>query len=217
MQIGSIKWKRLLRDGAKRMGTEIDPEKSDQITIHAEALLFWARKTNLTTIQDPVEVAVKHYLDSLAPAGMIPSAASLLDVGSGGGFPGIPLKILIPTLSVTLIDTSRKKVNFLKHVIRTLGLEKIQAIQGRVEDLSPDTRFDVIASRAVSGVDVFVSMAVRLLAADGLMIAFKGKDVQGEMKSVRKDIFTFDIHPYRLPYLGIERSLVIIRHSTTYQ
>ena len=213
MQIGSIEWKRVLRDGAKKMGIEIDPEKSDQITVHAEALVFWARKINLTTIRDPLEVAVKHYLDSLVPAGMISSAASLLDVGSGGGFPGIPLKILIPTLSVTLIDTSRKKVNFLKYVIRTLGLEKIQAIQGRAEDLSPESPFDVIVSRAASGLDALVSLAEPLLAADGFMVAFKGRDVQAEIQSVGKDAFSFDIHPYVLPYLGIERSLVIIRHQ----
>ena len=213
MEIGSVQWKRLIRDGAEEMGFRIDSGKCDQIHAHAENLLFWARKINLTTIRDPVEMAVKHYLDSLAPVGLIPPGAMLLDVGSGGGFPGIPLKILIPTLSVTLLDSSRKKVNFLRYVIRELKLEKIQALQGRAENLSPDTPFDVVVGRAVSGLDAFVSMAAPLLAADGRMISFKGKDAQAENESriaSLKALFSVDIHSYVLPYLKIERSLVII-------
>ena len=90
MKIGSAKWKRLIIDGAGEMGIAVAPEKTDQFAIHAEELLRWTQKINLTAITDPLEVAVKHYLDSIAPAGMIPLDAAVLDMGSGGGFPGIP-------------------------------------------------------------------------------------------------------------------------------
>ena len=113
MQVGSTKWKNVIYDRVKDLDIQIDRGKIDQFGIHASELLKWSQKINLTTISDPLEIAVKHFLDSIAPARFIPPDTSLLDVGSGGGFPGIPLKITIPSLSVTLIDASRKKVSFL--------------------------------------------------------------------------------------------------------
>ena len=92
MQIGSTKWKNVIYDGAKDLEIQIDRMKIDQFVIHASELLKWSQKTNLTAISDPFEIAVKHFLDSIAPARFIPPDTSLLDVGSGGGFPGIPLR-----------------------------------------------------------------------------------------------------------------------------
>ena len=125
MEIGSEKWKNIIKDGAKTMEIHIDQEQVDQCALHAVELMKWNQKTNLTTITDPLEVAVKHFLDSMAPAPLISQSSKMLDIGSGGGFPGIPLKILIPSLSVTLIDASRKKVSFLSYLIRTLKLKLI--------------------------------------------------------------------------------------------
>ena len=107
----------------------------------------------------------------------------MLDIGSGGGFPGIPLKVLRPKLSVTLIDASRKKVSFLKHVIRTLKLDNIDAFHIRAEDLAAHpsylNRFDVIISRALSSLEHFVRLAVPLLAKWGIIIAMRGKVTKG--------------------------------------
>ncbi len=211
-------------DGADRMGIEVGPKEADQLAVHAEALMLWAEKTNLTTIRDPLEVAVKHYLDSLAPVALIPRNAQLLDVGSGGGFPGIPLKIMIPSLSVILMDASRKKVSFLKHIIRTLALESIDAIQGRVEMFATQMRFDVIVSRAFSDLNSFIRMAAPLLAKDGVLMAFKTEDASSEIASLKDqnlkkkpskpcsaDPFAFEVYPYRIPFLERKRSIVIIR------
>ena len=109
MQIGSKKWKNVIYDGAKDLEIQMDQGKIDQFAIHAVELSKWTRKINLTAISDPLEIAVKHFLDSIAPARYIPPDTSLLDVGSGGGFPGIPLKIMIPSLSVTLIVTFKSR------------------------------------------------------------------------------------------------------------
>jgi len=181
MRIGSSEWKRLIIHGARKMGIEIDLPTADRFAIHASALMLWGQKTNLTTIRDPVEVAVKHYLDSLAPVARIPRGARVLDAGSGGGFPGIPLKIANPSLSVTLIDASRKKISFLKQILRTLELTAIEAIQGRFEALSPPPVFDVVVSRAVSDLSTFLRMAAPLLAEDGMLITFKTKSAATEM------------------------------------
>jgi 16S rRNA (guanine527-N7)-methyltransferase len=173
-------------------------------------------------------MAVKHFLDSIAPVPMIPKDVSLLDMGSGGGFPGIPLKVMMPSLSVTLIDASRKKVSFLNHVIRILGLNNIEAIHVRAEDLFRDGNFnpayDIIISRALSSMVNFVQMSLPLLSKDGSIIAMKGKisakKIESELSLVSKrpenkenstSNFNVILKKYRLPYLKSERSLVILK------
>jgi 16S rRNA (guanine527-N7)-methyltransferase len=237
MRIGSDKWKRFIRNGAEEFGISLEPEQIDLFVVHAVELVKWNRKINLTAIADPLEIAVKHFLDSTAPAGLIPPDSTLLDVGSGGGFPGIPLKILFPSLSVTLIDASRKKVNFLKYLIRTLKLEGIQALHVRAEDLADvkskipfgqdsafEDEFDVVICRAVTSLNGFALMAFPLLNRGGFIIALKGKVTEAEIESVRLLLektpgvtgigdrqFSFDVKKYTLPYLGSERSIVIIK------
>ncbi|MFC1883090.1 16S rRNA (guanine(527)-N(7))-methyltransferase RsmG [Thermodesulfobacteriota bacterium] len=141
MKIGSSEWSKLIIDGARAFDLDLDRHHTDRFTAYAAELLRWNQTINLTTLTDPCEVAVKHFVDSLAPAKLVSPGATLLDIGSGGGFPGIPLKVVIPTLSITLIDASRKKVTFLKHVIRTLKLEGIEALHIRAQDLAGDPAF----------------------------------------------------------------------------
>ena len=231
MKPDSPQWKKLVIDGARAMGMGIDPDEADKFAIHAGELLKWNLKINLTAITDPFEVAEKHFLDSIAVAPVIPENAVLLDIGSGGGFPGIPLKVLMPSLSVTLIDATRKKVNFLKHVIRMLKLDHIEACHVRAEDLARESNFanafDVIVCRAFSELDTFVQMAMPLLAKDGIMIAMKGKEIESEMKALRTvsikksggsetGIKSFDIQlkKYVLPFSGAQRSLFVLRLQT---
>ena len=229
MNIGSTQWKNIIYDGARALDVRMEREKTDQFAIHAAELLKWSQKTNLTAISDPLEVAVKHFLDSIAPVPFIPQNISLLDVGSGGGFPGIPLKIIIPSLSVTLMDASRKKVSFLKHIIRILGLKKIEACHARAQDLSKDFRthrgYDVIISRALSSTVNFVQISLPLLAKHGMIIAMKGKITDKEIQSARSVIdkpldmqgnrmsgVDIGLKKYRLPYLNSQRTLVIMKN-----
>jgi 16S rRNA (guanine527-N7)-methyltransferase len=233
VELGSKEWKKFITDGAGDMGVQISASDVNQFAIHGIELLHWTRKINLTSITDPYEVGIKHFLDSIAPFLMIPPGASMLDIGSGGGFPGIPLKILIPSLTVTLIDASRKKVSFLKHIIRTLQLDNIDALHIRAEDLarSPSENdilfhrpFDVIISRALSALDNFITLALPLLAKNGIIIAFKGNVGADEIESVRlrlkrildgtqitKNNFSLLVKKYVLPYIGLERSLISLR------
>lgn len=217
----SAEWNHLITQGAKAFDMHLGQKEADQFAFHALELLKWNCKMNLTAITDPLDVAVKHFLDSVAPASLIPSGASLLDIGSGGGFPGIPLKITRPSVSVTLIDSSRKKVSFQKHIIRSLGLQDIEAMHIRAEDLARDpgyaNAFDVIVCRALSALDSFVRMASPLLAKGGVMIALKGRLSRAEIESARSHISEvlktskiLTVKRYVLPYLESERSIVCV-------
>ena len=213
MKIGSAEWSQVIIDGARVFDLDLESRHTDLFAIHARELLHWTRITNLTTITDPYEIAIKHIVDSLAPSGMIAPGATLLDIGSGGGFPGIPLKVVIPSLEVTLVDASRKKVNFLKHVIRILKLDGIEALHTRVEELANDPararHFDFITSRALTDLKSFIAQARPLRAADGLMIALKGKMDETEVEAVRSHILTAET--YMLPFTRSERSIFKIR------
>ena len=219
MQIGSKEWQSFIADGARKLGVEIDAGITTQFSIHASELIKWNRKLNLTSITHPKDLAVKHFLDSLAPAHFIPDNARMLDIGSGGGFPGIPLKILNPSLKVMLIDGTRKKVNFLKHALRTLKLESIEAHQIRAENLHADPAyvnlFDVIISRALSPLKLFVKMALPLLAQQGIIMAMKGEVNPEELNAVDldglEDRYHLEVKNYRLHSIEAPRSLVIIR------
>jgi 16S rRNA (guanine527-N7)-methyltransferase len=236
MQIGSAKWKALIRKGADRFDLPLDPTDLEKFADHARELLRWNKKTNLTAISDPTEIAVKHFLDSLGAAAVIPSGGTLLDVGSGAGFPGIPLKIVRPALWVTLIDASRKKVSFLKHVLRLLGLEHADARHLRADELArmisegrgdpraqvdPPAPFDTVISRALSSLEMFVALALPLVAENGRIIALKGRISDSELEGARRmvmrasgsetDAPQISIKRYKLPLLEADRSLVTIQ------
>lgn len=229
MQIGSKKWQNLIYEGAKDLDIQIDKMKIEKFAIHAFELMKWNQKINLTAITDPVEVAVKHFLDSIVPVQVIPSKASLLDIGSGGGFPGIPLKISLPSLSVTLIDASRKKVSFLKHIIRVLELKDIDALHIRAEELanSPGVtkKFNVIISRALSSMTAFARTALPLLEKEGAIIAMKGNVSDDDIHLLRSSIgkrhampmdedtqgFELSVKRYSLPHLKSNRSMVSLK------
>jgi len=220
MEIGSDRWKEAIGTGAGMFDIRIDPDKMDLFAVHAFELMRWNRKINLTAICRPLEIAVKHVLDSIIPSPMMPAGKkTLLDIGSGGGFPGIPLKILMPSLSVTLIDASRKKTSFLKHVIRTLKLEKADAVHIRAEEMAGtaafEKKFDIIISRALASLESFAAMALPLLSENGMIIALKGNAGDAEIRAagsvIRSHGMSLAVRQYRLPLLGDNRTIVSMR------
>jgi len=225
MEIGSAEWENIIINGARVFDINLGLKEVRQFSIHAGELIKWNLKINLTSITDPFEVAVKHFIDSIAPAGIISAGASMLDIGSGGGFPGIPLKVVIPSLSVSLADSSRKKITFLKHVIRTIGLEDIEAVQSRAEELANRAKmFDVIICRAFSSLEIFVGSALPLLAPNGMIISLKGNVNPEEIEAVRASgdkkpgngkisglPIDIKVKKYLLPYIDSERTIMIIK------
>lgn len=215
MQVGSERWCQLLREGAACSGLSLSHRQVQQMARHAAELLGWNRKINLTAITDPEEVAVKHFLDSILPLAHIPSAGELLDMGTGGGFPGIPIKILRPDQPVTLVDSSRKKINFLKSVIRQLDLEGISAVQMRMEEMATlpayRNRFNTLVSRAFTDLERIVATARPLLRDKGYIITYQGPGGDARQNIGRHvPAENVSTHSYQLPFTADRRVLVLV-------
>ncbi len=178
--------KDLLIEGAKTFGIHLDEEAVETFDLYLQELLKWNRKINLTAIRSEKGIVLKHFLDSLSAHPYLPKHSSILDIGSGAGFPGIPLKIIQPTLEMTLIDSVRKKVDFQRHIIRTLGLKGVETIHGRVQDKeiyqSLGERFEVILSRAFSDLQTLLTLSFPFLREGGMVIAMKGEVESGEIR-----------------------------------
>ena len=216
MEIGSSSWLDIIVQGAARMGVTVTADQARQFALHGRSLLEWNRKINLTAITEPEEIAVKHFLDAIAPLNHLPARGQLLDIGTGGGFPGLPLKVMAPGLSMTLIDGIRKKINFVKHVIRQLQLQNIQALQTRAEELVRDSgsagRFDIIVGRALADLDRLLDLAVPLLAPQGRIIAYQGPHDAHDALIIRASRrFRTTVHQYHLPLIGDPRALTILQ------
>ena len=228
MNIGTTAWKKTIVEGARELGITVHAGQAEQFAAHALILDEWNQKINLTAIASPVDMAVKHFLDSIVSSRYIEPGSHLLDVGSGAGFPGIPLKVMLPSLNVTLVDATRKKVSFLNHVIRQLHLECIGAIHSRIENLQQkrEGRFDVIVCRAFSSLGNFVEKSLPLLAPDGLIMAFKagepGSDTDQALKQNGGDVFLvagkgtptalrMKCVRFKLPFLNLSRTLILLR------
>lgn len=220
MNIGSTEWKMLVADGAAELGNEIGIDAVEQLAIYAQELVTWNKRMNLTAVTDPRDVAIKHFIDASAPAADLSRSVYVMDIGSGGGFPGIVLKVIKPSLKMTLIDASRKKVSFLKHIIRTLRLTHCDAIHTRAETLAQNPNYintyDAVVCRAVSNVATIVSWALPFLTETGHIIAMKGKHVQPELDEFlafrSKDAAALNVETrfYNLPYSTSKRTMVVI-------
>lgn len=147
---------------------------------YAEMLTERNEKVNLTAITDPDEVRVKHFTDSLAAIDLIKTGATVLDIGSGAGFPGIPLKIARDDISVTLLDSVNKKVAFMNDVIADLGLKNIEAVHARIEDFPHKGEFDVAVSRAVAELTTLAEYALPFVKVGGTFVAYKSEKAEAE-------------------------------------
>lgn len=165
-----------------------------------ELLLKWNKTYNLTAITDLKEIQIKHFEDSLSPLPFLKSCERILDIGTGGGFPGIPLKIERPELEVILLDSQRKKISFCEEVIRQLGLKKISAHQGRAEDpkmIKTLGLFNAVICRATFSIHDFLTMAGPYLKKEGIAIAMKSEHWREEYKEdprwKLKKIFNYEL------------------------
>jgi 16S rRNA (guanine527-N7)-methyltransferase len=219
VKLGSDKWIDLLMGGARQLQVAMDHHQAVRFGRYAQILHQWNQKINLTAITDPVEIAVKHFLDSLAPSDAIPRQGTLLDIGTGGGFPAVPLKILRPDQPMVLIDGVRKKINFVKQVVRELRLENIEAIQARAQELTrrhPDTGpFDIIVSRALADTDTMIQLATPLLAPQGRLVLYRGSPAAESpppLNGLSSNGWRFhcQYRTYRLPVTGHRRTVLIL-------
>ena len=208
---------KLLIEGARTLGIHLDEKTVEAFDLFLRELLKWNQKINLTAIRTEKEIITKHFLDSLSVCPYLPQSISILDIGSGAGFPGIPLKMVDPTSEVTLIDSVRKKVDFERHMIRTLGLKGIEAIHDRIDDEKIvqrfENRFDYVVSRAFSDLSTFLILSYPFLKEGGIALAMKG-ELKGEEavdshEGERVRYRTKETVTFTLPFTSLKRTILL--------
>ena len=198
------------------LGLKVDSEATPLLNRLVEELLRWNPRRNLTAITDRDEVQEKHLIDSLTLLPFARQATRLLDIGSGAGFPALPLKIACPELEVVSVDAVGKKVDFQRHVVRTLGLHGFTALHERVERLvdHQDYRagFNLVTARALCSLDELAVLAEPFLAPGGRLVAMKGPEGSRELSEqhdlLRQSGWSVSLHSLNLPVSGAERCLV---------
>ena len=210
----------LLKTGATAIKVALSEEQAELFFLYWRELQEWNRCTNITAINSPRDTIIKHFLDSLCVIGSIPGSGRLADIGSGGGFPGIPIAIVQPGLKVVLIEAARKKANFLRQVVRVLGLKTSEVYHGRAETLNGSERFECIVSRAFSSIETFVKISTPLLADDGIIIAMKGKDIEQELNAAEQEIKKAQLiiaeeRHFVLPFRGGTRTIIAFKRNVS--
>jgi 16S rRNA (guanine527-N7)-methyltransferase len=203
---------RALAEGIKALGLDLDAAAQTKLSAYIALLEKWNRTHNLTAIREPERMVTYHVLDSLAVLPHLPHASSLrvIDIGSGGGLPGIPLAIARPAWRVALLDSSRKKAAFLRQAAAELPLPNVEVIASRAEDYSPPARFDVAISRAFSDLARFSAVARHLIASSGKLIAMKGIFPHEEVALLPKGVRVVATPSLEVPGLEGARHLVIM-------
>ena len=206
---------RCLKKGADLLGLNLSPDQTDLLAAHARELQLWNAKMNLTAITDIQLVAYKHFVDALAAARFLDRCARIMDIGSGAGFPAVPMKVIYPDLDITMVDAVRKKVSFLNHVVRTLKLDNISAVHARVEDLAKDPghfqMYDAVTARGFADLGKLAKLAGPLLATGGRIYALKGAHALEEITPELKKRFHITHETYSLPFVDAQRFVLILK------
>ena len=208
-----------LADAARSISISLGERELNLFSRYHDELVTWNKSMNLTALKSSSDITVKHFIDSLTVAPFISDLhARLLDVGTGAGFPGIPLKIVLSSLKVHLLESSRKKISFLKEVIRLLSLEDAVTLHGRAEQISMESNykntFDIVISRATYRLSYWLEIGSPFLKFQGLLIAMKGSKVKEEMEeaaatSERVGLCLAGHHTLHLPLTGDIRNIMI--------
>lgn len=208
--------------GLEQLGIELSDQQKEQFLKYYDLLIEWNSFMNLTGITEFQEVIVKHFLDSLSlvKAIQIKDGQKLIDVGTGAGFPGIPLKIAYPGLKVTLLDSLKKRLNFLDEVISQLGLTDIETVHGRAEDAGKNPlyreKYQLCVSRAVANLSSLSEYCLPFVEKNGYFISYKSGNVEEEMKQAKKAIHILGGEAPEVTYFALadtdnERSMVKIK------
>lgn len=208
---------RALAAGITALGLDIDQAAQTKLLAYVALLEKWNRTHNLTAIREPERMVTHHLLDSLATLPHLPQdpALRLIDVGSGGGLPGVPLAIARPHWRVTVLDSNRKKATFLRQATGELALANVNVAARRVEDYAPQVAFDVAISRAFAELATFVAATGHLVRAGGQWVAMKGAYPREELARLPPDLQVLTLPVQGVPGLNAERHLVIVQARST--
>ena len=203
----------------KHVNVKLSDTQVSQFCNFGDLLLEWNQRMNLTRITDPPEMILKHFIDSMVIAKFI-NGTSFADLGTGAGFPGVPLKILLPELDVVLIDSLKKRLEFLDVVIKTLNLKKINTVHARAEDFGKNklyrAQFDTASSRAMARLPILLEFALPVLKVKGTFLALKGAQVDNELVESQKALKVLGGQLIKVEHINLgqgadQRAIVIIR------
>lgn len=189
-----MKYFDILNKASNNEGLEFNEKKYEQFMKYKDLIKEWNEKVNLTAIKEDEEIVKKHFIDSMKvfKFDQLKNAKNVIDIGTGGGFPGIPMKIIKPEVNIVLLDSLNKRVKFLNEVIKSLELENIKAIHGRAEDFAQEMqyreKFDVAVSRAVANLTVLSEYCIPYVKVGGYFVAMKGPAVEEEIKQSKNAI-----------------------------
>ena len=211
----------ILEDGCQAFGVTLTDKQIEQFEKYYELLVEWNKVMNLTGITEFDEVMQKHFVDSAAAAKYVEmeKVNSLIDVGTGAGFPGIPLKIVYPHIQVTLLDSLNKRIKFLEEVVDNLGLTGIETVHGRAEDAAKKAeyreQFDLSVSRAVANLASLTEYCLPFVKVGGKFVSYKSVSVDEEITQSKKVVYVLGgeiekVEKFNLPESDMERALVII-------
>ncbi len=202
-----------LAEGLEALGQSLDDQKAGTMLRLLDELERWNRKFNLTAVRDRREMLTLHILDSLAVRPWL-AGDSILDIGTGAGFPGLPLAIAEPDRRFVLLDGNNKKIQFVRHAALTLGLGNVEGVKARAEDYAPGERFDTVTARAVAELATLVDVAGHLVGEDGVFVALKGRYPEEELEQLPDDWKT-SVHALSVPGLDAgSRHLVLMQKTT---
>lgn len=209
------------KEGLAEIGIELSEYQLEQFINYYDLLIEKNKVMNLTTITEPREVISKHFIDSLSLAKIYSlSDENVIDIGTGAGFPGIPLKIVYPNINVTLFDSLKKRLNFLDEVITKLNLSKISTLHGRAEDYGRDTKyreqFDICVSRAVAKLPILIELCVSFIKKGGYFISYKSGNIEEEINLAQNALNVLKTgisrkEVFMLPGTDMQRSLLLMK------
>ncbi|MBW2028892.1 MAG: 16S rRNA (guanine(527)-N(7))-methyltransferase RsmG [Deltaproteobacteria bacterium] len=210
-----------LLEKAQDFGIILTQVQQYQFRLYLDELWQWNKKTNITGISTREGVVVELFLESIIPVGFFPEGAHVLDLGTGGGFPGLPAKICRPDLEVVLVESKRKKVNFLRHIIRLLALKGIIVVHGRLEENSDQivpSGYQVVTARALASLEKTVELGAPYLSPDGLLVGFQGHHVDRAIGRCNRTMAQHGLvlHgkiPYTLPGTERRRHIVLFKRK----
>lgn len=212
---------KLMELKARQYGIILNDRQLEQFNIYYELLLEWNKKINLTAITEPEEVAVKHMVDSLSAwdESLLPADARAIDVGTGAGFPSIPLKIMLPDLKLTLLDSLNKRIKFLQLVTDALGLKDVELVHGRAEEVARQKKYrekyTIAFSRAVAKMSVLSEYTLPFVKIGGYLVALKGRQYKEEIEQANNALQVLGssiekVKPVKLPGIDDIRAIIYV-------